>query len=176
MTKRLVPFLVGLGLVLCPGCGRKGPLILPQGGAPQVVEGLTAVQEGSAVVLEWTNPGKTVAGHPLEPLSAVEIWVFERGLPVAGRALASADVEKTARLVRRIPREEFGRFGAPTGRPAGMSFPFVFDPGPAGPKTLAFTVRVFDIKGRASDFSAPAAADIVRKDAPIDRPATKGVC
>ena len=41
-----------------------------------------------------------------------------------------------------------------------MAFSFAFDPGPAGPKRLAFAVRVIDSKKRASDFAVPVAVDI----------------
>ena len=157
MAKPLATLLIGLWLAASPACGRKGPLELPPGRAPMAVEGLTAVQRGGAAVLEWTNPGKAVSGRPIGPLRSVEIWVFDRGLQAGGRALTSAEVEKTARLARRIPEVEFAGFTARAGAPASkMAFPFVFDPGPAGPKTLTFTVRVLDREMRASDFSPPA--------------------
>jgi len=177
MTKPLATLLIGLCLVAAPACGRKGPLELPPGRAPMAVEGLRAVQRGETVVLEWTNPGKAVSGRPVGLLGSVEIWVFERGLPAAGRAPTSAEVEKTARLCRRIPQKEFASFEVRAGAPgSGMVFPFIFDPGPAGPKSLAFTVRVIDAKGRVSDFAPPVAVELVRKNTFVDRSAAKGVC
>ena len=177
MAKPLATLLIGLCLAAGPACGRKGPLELSPGRAPMAVDGLAAVQRGEAVVLKWTNPGQAVSGRPLGPLGSVEIWVFDRGLPAVGRALTSSEVEKTARLVRRIPEGEFASFKVLDGAPASaMAFPFVFDPGPAGPKSLAFTVRVLDAKGRASDFSPPVTVEIVRERSFVDRSAVKGVC
>lgn len=162
MARSFATFILGLSLVAWPACGRKGPLEVPPGREPLAVEALTAVQRGEVVILEWTNPTKAVSGRPLTEIEAIEVWVFDRGLPAGGRPLTPAEVEKTARLAGRIARAEFASFQAHAGaRASGMAFPFVFDPGPAGPKSLAFTVRVLDGKKRASDFAAPAAADIL---------------
>jgi hypothetical protein len=161
MARPFAMLILGLPLLVFPACGRKGPLEIPAGREPMAVEGLAAAQRGQAVFLEWTNPVKAVSGRPLTDLETIEIWVFDAGLPAGGRPFASAEVEKTARLARRIPKEEFGNFERRAGaRDSGMAFPFVFDPGPAGPKRLAFAVRVIDAKKRASDFTAPAAVDL----------------
>jgi predicted small lipoprotein YifL len=165
MSKTLATILLGLALAAGPACGRKGPLELPQGRVPMAVERLTAVQRGPSVVLAWTDPVKTVSGRPLGPLGSAEVWVFDREPSPAGPSLTSAAVEASARLVRRVPAREPG---------AAMSF--VYDPGPAGPERLVFTVRVVDAKGNASEFSPPAAVDLVRASAPVDRPAAMGVC
>lgn len=151
MTKPLGTLLVGLALVCAAACGRKGPLELPQGRAPMGVEGLTAVVRGGEVVLSWTNPSKTVSGRPLGGLQTVEIRVFEGGPPAPGRSLTAAEVEASARLVRRIPAAAPG---------AAMTFPFSPSPGPAGPRTLAFVVRVAGAGERVSDFSPPAVVTI----------------
>ncbi|MCX6569609.1 MAG: hypothetical protein NT147_11270 [Candidatus Aminicenantes bacterium] len=161
MARPFATLILGLPLLVFPACGRKGPLEIPPGREPMAVEGMAAAQRGQTVLLEWANPVKAVSGRPLTDLEAVEIWVFDTGLPAGGRPFTSAEVEKTARLARRIPKEQFGSFKRRAGaRDSGMAFPFVFDPGPAGPKRLAFAVRVIDSKKRASDFSAPAAVDI----------------
>ena len=150
MAMRTVSLLVGLALVATPSCGRKGPLVLPQRQAPMGVERLTAVPKDGTVVLTWANPVKAVSGKPLGPLGEIEIWVFEKDAPAAGASLAPAAVEASARLVRRI---------AAKGAAASS---FVFEPVPAGATRLAFTIRVLDRKGRASDFSPPAVVEIVR--------------
>jgi predicted small lipoprotein YifL len=161
MARPFATLILGLPLLVFPACGRKGPLEIPPGREPMAVEGLTALQRGQVVYLEWTNPVKAVSGRPLTVLGTVEIWVFDRGLPAGGRPLVTSEVEKTARLARRIPEEEFGSFQGRSGaRESGMNFPFVFDPSPTGPKSLAFTLRVLDSAKRASDFSPPAAVDI----------------
>jgi hypothetical protein len=151
MTKRLTTLLIGLGLVAVAACGRKGPLELPPGRAPMAVERLLAAWRDGAVVLDWTNPGKTVSGHVLAALREAEIWIFEGGGAPLGSSFVPGEVEKAARRAGRLPV-------AP-----GAASTFVFRPPPSGPASLAFTVRVIDRKGRASAFSAPAAVDIVRK-------------
>jgi hypothetical protein len=161
MARPFATLILGLPLLVFSACGRKGPLEIPLGREPMAVEGLTAVQRGQVVSLEWTNPAKAVSGRALAGLETVEIWVFDRGLPPGGDALPSAEVEKMARLARRIPKKEFGSFQGRSGaRESGMVFPFVFDPGPAGPKSLAFTLRVLDSAKRASGFAAPVAVEI----------------
>jgi hypothetical protein len=54
-----------------------------------------------------------------------------------------------------------------------MNFSFAVPP--QSPAKLAFVVRVFDRRGRASDFSAPASVDLARKDARVERPAEESV-
>ena len=140
------------------------------------VEALTAAAGDGTVVLRWTNPAKEISGRPLGPLAAVEVWVFDKGLPAGSGPLTSDAIEKTARLVRKIPGQEFGAFAGTAGEGAGvMTFSFPVPPQAAAPAKLAFTVRVFDRKGRASDFSAPGR----RRDHPEgrgDRPAGRRRC
>jgi predicted small lipoprotein YifL len=150
MAKRFALLLIGLSVAAGTSCGRKGPLVLPQGRAPMPVERLSAVAKDGAVVLTWENPVKAVSGKPLGPLGGIEIWVFERDAPAAGVPVSPAAVEASARLVRRIPGED------------AAAASFVFEPVPAGAKSLAFTVRALDRNGRASDFSLPAVVEIVR--------------
>jgi len=175
MTKPLATLTIGLSIALAPGCGRKGPLVLPPGGAPMPVEALTASPARNAVLLQWVNPVKAVSGKPVGPLEAVEVWVFDKGLPAGGRPLASGDIEKSARLVRRILRREFDSFYLVSGESPVLAYIYAVVPGPSVPSRLAFTVRVFDRKGRASDFAMPAAIDLSGKDPGLDRPAAEGV-
>jgi predicted small lipoprotein YifL len=176
MTESVAMLLIGLALVAAPACGRKGPLVLPPGRAPMPVEALSAVAGDGTVVLRWTNPVKEISGRPLGPLGAVEIWVFDKGLPARDRPLKSDQIEKTARLVRKIPRGEFGTSVAMDGEASGvMTFSYRLPTTPAAPEKLAFVVRVIDGKGRASDFSAPAAVEISRKDSGVDPAAAEGV-
>jgi predicted small lipoprotein YifL len=176
MAKTFAALLLGLSLALVPGCGRKGPLQLPPGQAPMPVEGLTAAAGDGAVLVRWTNPAKAVSGKPVEALEAVEIWVFERELPAAGRSLTSEEVEKKGRLVRRVPRAEFAALAGTAGEaPGAMTFSYTLPPSSAAPPKLAFTVRVFDRKGRASDFAAPAAVEAARRLAAVG-PSAPGRC
>jgi len=175
MARRYATFLLGLGLAAGLACGRKGPLELPRGREPMAVEGLAAFERGETIVLEWTNPSKAVSGHPLGGLEAVEVWVFELGPAAGGRALPAAEVEKLARLVRRIPKEEFGQHLKKPGDAAGrMAFVYSPSSAAAAPKNPAFTLRVIDAKGRASEFSPPVAAAPGRENASVGPPAEKG--
>jgi predicted small lipoprotein YifL len=140
-TRPAALFLIGVSIAVAADCGRKGPLELTPGRAPMAVERLTAVLEDGGVRLTWTNPVKTVAGRPLGPVGAAEIWVFEKDLPAAGASLTAEAVEKSARLAGRLDAA------------AAPAASFTFAPAPAGAKDLAFTVRVRDRKGRESAFS-----------------------
>jgi predicted small lipoprotein YifL len=176
MAKTLATLLLGLGLLLGPGCGRKGPLELPQGRNPLPVEGLAAEAGEGVAIVRWTNPVKSVSGKPADTLETIEVWVFERDIPPAGRPPAPDAVEKSARLVRRISRTEFPAFAAPAGgAPGALVLSYALPPGTALPAKLAFTVRVFDRKGRASDFAAPAVAEIARRLA-AGGPSAPGGC
>jgi predicted small lipoprotein YifL len=175
MARPFATLILGLPLLVFPACGRKGPLEIPAGREPMAVEGLAAAQRGQAVFLEWTNPVKAVSGKPVGPLEAVEVWVFDRDLPSGNRAFTSDEVEKAARLVRRISRREFGSLELVSGgSPGVLAYMYPIVTGPSGPAKLAFTVRVFDAKGRASDFAPPAVVAIVWKTASPGTTAGKG--
>ncbi len=173
MATRVATVLLGLGLLLAPACGRKGPLVLPPGRAPMPAEGLMAARVEGTVVLRWTNPVKEVSGRPLRSIGAVEVWVFDRGLPVASVPLAADTVEKTARLARKIAGPELAAGGGEA--PGLMTFVYALLPAAAGPSKIAFTVRVLDRRGRASEFCPPVIVDLAGKDAGIDPPPPSGV-
>ncbi len=176
MTKPVAALLIGLGLLSAAACGRKGPLALPPGRAPMPVERLTAAAAEGSVVLRWANPTKEISGRPLASLGAVEIWVFDRGLPSGAGPLTPDAIERTARIVRKIPAKDFGTLAGREGEAPGvMTFSYALPKAAPAPGKLAFTVRVFDRKGRASEFSAPVAVDIARRDAGVDPRVSKGV-
>jgi predicted small lipoprotein YifL len=176
MAKTVATLLLGLGLAVTPGCGRKGPLQMPPGRAPMAVAGLAAEAGEGAVLVRWTNPIKAVSGKPADAIETVEVWVFESRLPPAGRPPSDDEVEKNGRLVRRIARDEFAAFAAPGGSaPGALAFSYPLPPGAELPARLAFTVRVVDRKGRASEFAAPAAVEVGRR-APADGPPAPGRC
>jgi predicted small lipoprotein YifL len=175
MARPFATLILGLSLLVFPSCGRKGPLAIPAGRAPMPVEKLAANLGHEVVLLMWTNPVKAVSGKPVGPLETVEVWVFDQGLPSGSRALTSDEVEKAARLVRRISRQEFDSFDLMSGgSPGVLAYKYPVAIGPSGPAKLAFTVRVFDAKGRASDFAPPVAVEIVWKTASPGTAAGKG--
>ena len=173
MATRVATVLLGIALLAAPACGRKGPLVLPPGRAPLPVEGLTAAPGEGTVVLRWMNPVKDVSGRPLPSIGAVEIWVFDRGLPAAAAPLAAETVEKKARLARKITGPELTAGGGEA--PGLMTFVYALPPAPAAPSKLAFAVRVLDRRGRASEFSAPVVVDLGGKEAGVDPSPPAGV-
>ncbi len=153
MTRTAGTLILGLAILAAPGCGRKGPLMLPPSGDPMPVEKVSAVLEQGAIVLAWTNPDKTVSGKPLGPIGSVEIWVFEKDVPAAGTVPAPEEVTRRGRLLLKTVPDD----GA-----AVMSRSL---PVPEGAKSLAFTVRVRGRRGRASGFSPLVVVDIARTPA-----------
>ncbi len=172
MRRPVATFLLGLSLVTAQACGRKGPLVLPQGRAPLPVEGLTAAAGDGQVVLRWTNPSKEISGHPLGPIGAIEVWVFDRGLPEGGGPLSADTIEKTARLARKIPAREIAASAGVL--PGAMTFTYALPAGLAGPAKMAFAVRVLDRRGRASEFAGPVTVGILKAPG-VDPAAAAGV-
>lgn len=175
MDKPAAPLLVALGLCLAvaPACGRKGPLVTPKSGAPGPVQGLSAAAGEGGIVLRWTNPSRTVSGRPLGPLAAIEVWVFDGGLPAGPGRLDEETVDKTARRIR-LPREEFAALWGPGGEAAGV-MTYLHAPAAGAEAAPAFAVRVVDRKGRVSAFAGPVAAEPVRRS-PGGRPSGRSGC
>lgn len=149
-------FAIGLAVLLAAACGRKGPLQPPLASGPQAVEGLTAHQQGGGVILEWTNPTKSIDGRPLESLEAAEIWVLELRPGDGKRPLGLQDFEARARLGRRVLPKEFQPSSrAAAGRSPDVMFAYPISGEESAPPVLAFAVRVLDAKKRRSKFCAP---------------------
>ncbi len=174
MVKAVAACLLALSLAAAPACGRKGPLVLPPGRAPQPVAGLTAVSGEGQVVLQWTNPAKAISGRPLGPIGGIEIWVFDKGLPGGEGPLPPDLIEKTARLAHKIPGREIPAADGGPGAAAAMTFTYVLPQGLSVPAKLAFAVRVRDRHGRASDFAGPVAVEIPKRTG-VDPAAAEGV-
>jgi predicted small lipoprotein YifL len=158
MSKPLALLLAGLSLTGVAACGRKGPLVLPPGRAPLPVAGLKAVAGEGRVDLSWTNPEKEISGRPLGAIGAIEIWVFDQGLPEGVGPLTPDRIETSARLARKIHGRELAaltavRPGAPV--PGVVTFAYVPRTGAAASAKPAFAVRVIDRHGRASEFAGP---------------------
>jgi predicted small lipoprotein YifL len=162
MTRTAGTLILVSAILAASGCGRKGPLVLPPGRDPMPAERVSAVLEEGAIVLAWTNPVKTVSGKPLGPLGTIEIWVFEKDVPAAGATLSPEEITKRGRLLLKTP---------PDGGEATMSRSV---PVPEGAKSLAFTVRVRDRRGRASGFSPLVVVDIARTSAGAVVPEREG--
>jgi len=149
-------FAIGLAVLLAAACGRKGPLQPPLARGPQAVDGLTAHQRGGSVILEWTNPVKSIDGRPLESLEAAEIWILELRPGDGKRPLGLQDFEARARLGRRVLPKEFQPSPrAAAGRSPDVMFAYPISGEKAAPPVMAFAVRVLDSKKRPSKFCAP---------------------
>ena len=79
-----VPFVL-LTALLATACGKKGDIRPPLVLRPQPVEKLTAVQRGTRVILEWTDPTVSVDGTGLPGLSEAEVWLEVRPDPPSPR-------------------------------------------------------------------------------------------
>lgn len=153
-------FAIGLAVLLAAACGRKGPLQPPLARGPQAVEGLTAHQQGGAVILEWTNPTKSIDGRPLESIEAAEIWVLELRPGDGKLPLGLPDFEARGRLGRRVLPKEFQPSPrAAAGRSPDVIFAYPISWERAAPPVMAFAVRVLDSKKRPSKFCAPVAVE-----------------
>jgi predicted small lipoprotein YifL len=55
------------------GCGKKGPPVAPERRVPAAVSAVTALVEGSAIVLSWQNPGTRADGTRLRDLAVIRV-------------------------------------------------------------------------------------------------------
>ncbi len=60
-------------LVVAAGCGKVGPPVAPERRIPIAVSDLSAVVEGPAVVLTWSNPGTRADGTRMRDLTTVRV-------------------------------------------------------------------------------------------------------
>ena len=74
-------------LALLAGCGKQGPPLPPLRAVPATTRDLTAVQQGTQIVLAFSYPKTTPAGTALSGISAVE--VLEATKPAAPDGKAS---------------------------------------------------------------------------------------
>ena len=56
------------------GCGKKGPPVAPERRIPVAVSDLSAVVEGPAVVLTWSNPGTRADGTRMRDLTTLRVY------------------------------------------------------------------------------------------------------
>ncbi|MCI0549066.1 MAG: fibronectin type III domain-containing protein, partial [Candidatus Rokubacteria bacterium] len=60
--------------VVAAGCGKKGPPVAPERRVPAAVADLSAVVEGSAVILTWSNPATRADGSRMRDLTTLRIY------------------------------------------------------------------------------------------------------
>jgi predicted small lipoprotein YifL len=153
--KRLAAILaLGLAVFFVPACGRKGPLQPPAAREPKPAESLTAFQRGGSIILEWTNPAKYLDGRPLAAAgSTSELWTLESGPEAKTRPQALKEFETRARPVRRITSREARP--VPAGVSGAVTFAYPLAGSLTGHRTLAFSVRLLDARGRPSKLCPP---------------------
>jgi hypothetical protein len=85
---------LGFFILICLflACGKRGDPTPPIPIIPQAVSDLTAVQQGTTVVLSWTYPSLTTAGRALKSIERIEVYRHVEPLPpsLAGKALEKA--------------------------------------------------------------------------------------
>ena len=65
---------IALSILALVACGRKGAPVAPERRVPAPVSELQAAVEGPAVVLEWTNPGRSADGSRMRDLTTVRVF------------------------------------------------------------------------------------------------------
>jgi hypothetical protein len=169
MVKRSwLPLLLS-GLIIMGGCGKKGPIEPPLARAPQAVEKLDLIQRGSSLLLTWTNPSAYLDGNPLGELTEVEIWMVKED-HVAGSAAkvwTAEEFESKAELLTRISADRFASFRRAGGSTdAELSYAHSLAGDDIGRKILTFSVRVRDVKKRASAFAIPTSLEALSPPSP----------
>jgi predicted small lipoprotein YifL len=156
MKRPAAILVLGLAVFAGAACGKKGPLEPPLAREPKPVERLTTFQRGGSVILEWTNPVKSIDGRPLGPLAAVEIWVLEVERWAGKEVPRPQDFEAKARLGRRVPAKDL-RPASQASSQKSSDVMFAYPISGAKPvfPAMAFAIRVLDGRKRPSKFSAP---------------------
>jgi fibronectin type 3 domain-containing protein len=95
MTRRALLFFLALGMLLAPGCGKKGPVQAPLVRIPQKVEDFKAFQRGDKLRLEWKLPVTYSDGTPFSKPVDVEIWLVKEEPPAL--PLPAAEKEQAAK-------------------------------------------------------------------------------
>jgi predicted small lipoprotein YifL len=152
---------LGYALIAAVSCGRIGPLELPFSKIPGPVEDVVVSQRGDQAVLEWTNPGKNIDGHPPVEVEAVEIWSVPGDPGGGGSPPKAGDVEKTGRLVVRFAKADLVPVpGTGAGGPPRWTASVPLDGTPSGFSRRDFSLRVRANGQKLSDFSSPVSVEL----------------
>jgi hypothetical protein len=157
------------GLMVLASCGKKGPIEPPLVRVPQTVERLALVQRGATLLLSWTNPSAYIDGNPLSGLAEVEIWMVKEDRKAEGgaKSMSAQAFESKAKLLVQLSQDQFAALrstGAQTG--ADLTYSYALAEEDFGRKVLTFSLRVKDLKERASAFAAPVSFEAVTPPAP----------
>ncbi len=183
--KKAVAFLVILSFF---ACGKKGPLLPPLVRAPQKAEGVAVAQSGAKILITWKNPLRYTDGTDLVSAPAVEIWVLEQPKAVAPPAAVSPgvpapekgtpggkpkpdrpgprtkvsakDFGSKAKLAVTLAGDRMAEYLTDKGNAAGgFTYAYPLSGKKPGDTALLFSLRIKDSRGRASEFSEPAAIE-----------------
>jgi len=162
MARRSFLTLFVSGLIMMASCGKKGPIEPPLVRVPQAVENLALSQRGATFLVTWTNPSVYVDGNPLGEVTEVEIWMIkeDRGAEGGAKAWTAEEFESKAALLARISKDGFAalRSSGPKTE-AELTYGYALAGEDMGRKVLTFSVRVRDLKKRASGFAVPASLE-----------------
>jgi hypothetical protein len=95
-----------LALALLSGCGYEGQPLPPLANVPGRVTGLTAIQQGSQLVIQFTPPQLTTEGFPIKAPVDLDVRVGSGGEPF-DEAAWEAGAEKLARVSEGKGASEF---------------------------------------------------------------------
>jgi hypothetical protein len=169
MARRSFLTLFVSGLIVMASCGKKGPIEPPLVRVPQAVENLALSQRGATFLLTWTNPSAYVDGNPLGEVTEVEIWMIkeDRAAGSAAKTWTAEEFESKAELLARVSKEQFPSLRrADAKTEAELTYGYALAGEDMGRKVLAFSLRVRDLKKRASGFAKPASLEALAPHAP----------
>jgi predicted small lipoprotein YifL len=147
---------LGCALLSAVACGRKGPLELPFSRIPGPVEDVVVTQRGDRAILEWTNPGRNIDGHPPVDVEAVEIWSVQADAGGAGSPPKAGDPGTSGRLVVRLAKADLALVpGTGGGGSPRWTASVPLEANTSGAPRRAFILRVLANGRKSSEFSPP---------------------
>jgi hypothetical protein len=137
------PFLIACA-VLMAGCGYIGPPLPPLANVPAAAQGLTAVQHGARIVVQFQETGRTTEANPIKP-------PITEDLRIGAFSGANFSVDAWAAQAQRITGGHVTNGAAAYETPAG----------PWTGKEAIVAVRVVGGNGKRSGWSNYATVEVV---------------
>jgi len=169
MARRCFLLLFVSGLIVMASCGKKGPIEPPLVRVPQAVENLDLIQRGSTFLLTWANPSAYIDGNLLGEVTEIEIWMIkgDRGAGGAAKTWTAEEFESKAELLTRIDTDRFASLLRTGAKPeAQLTYGYALAGEDIGRKVLTFSLRVRDLKKRASGFAVPVSLEALTPPVP----------
>lgn len=149
-----VPPCLILGLLFLFACGKKGPLVAPVKKIPKSAQAAAVHQQGSTAVLIWRNPAAYIDGSPLDALDKIEIYAARTPIEEFPSGISAGVFREKAVLSETIPQDNLAEYAYPE-NPALQSYRYSFDLDDINKTVLAFALKIYDERGKASEFSDP---------------------